>query len=149
MPAPRAPLVSGNPTNLIYDGERLLLLDWDAAGPNDPFYDLAAVAVFLRMDDATCAQLIALHDQAPVVAQLPARFLYLRRLVAALCGSLFLRVARTGGHAGARSDEAFDLAPTLGDVYERMRSGAINARTHDGQWQFGQALLKMSVQLSS
>ena len=43
-------------------GARVLLLDWDNAGANDPFNDLAAVAVFLRMDDATCAQLIAAHD---------------------------------------------------------------------------------------
>jgi hypothetical protein len=42
---------------------------------------------------------------------------------------------------------AIELAPTLGDVYARMRAGAINARTPEGQWQFGQALLKASAQL--
>jgi aminoglycoside phosphotransferase (APT) family kinase protein len=149
-PPDRAPVLSHNdvnPSNLVYDGERLLFLDWDSAGANDPFYDLAAIAVFLRMDDETSAQLIAAHDQAPVAAQLTARFIYLRRMVAALCGSLFLHIARAGGHAGARGQETFDFAPTLGDVYERMRAGAISARTPDGQWQFGQALLKASVQL--
>ena len=145
-----APVLSHNdvnPSNLVYDGERVLFLDWDAAGANDPFYDLAAVAMFLRMDDATSAQLIAAHDQAPVAAQLTARFIYLRRMVAALCGSLFLHIARAGGHTGARGHETFDLAPTLGDVHGGMRSGAIDARTPDGQWQFGQALLKTSAQL--
>jgi aminoglycoside phosphotransferase (APT) family kinase protein len=43
-----------NPTNFIYDGEGLLVLDWAAAGPMDAFYDLAVLAVFLRMDEATC-----------------------------------------------------------------------------------------------
>lgn len=149
-PPDRAPVLSHNdvnPSNLVYDGERFLMLDWDTAGANDPFYDLATVAVFLRMDDATCARLIAAHDQAPVTAQLPARFIYIRGMVAALCGSLFLHVARAGGHPGARGDETFDLAPTLGDVHGGMRAGAINARTPDGQWQFGQALLKASAQL--
>ncbi len=61
----------------------------------------SATAIFLRMDDATSAQLIASHDQAPVAAQLPARFIYLRRMVAGLCGSLFLHVARAGGHTTA------------------------------------------------
>ena len=64
-----------NPTNLVWDGERLLLIDWDAAGPNDPFYDLAAVAVFLRMDDETSKALLAAHDGA-MPATLPARFAY-------------------------------------------------------------------------
>ncbi len=149
-PPDRAPVLSHNdvnPSNIVYDGERILFLDWDTAGANDPFYDLATVAVFLRMDDATSAQLIAAHDQAPVAAQLPARFIYLRRIVAALCGSLFLHVARAGGHAGARGHETLDLAPTLADVHGGIRGGAISARTPDGQWQFGQALLKASAQL--
>jgi thiamine kinase-like enzyme len=47
-----------NPTNLVYDGENLLLLDWDTAGSNDPFYDLAAISVYLCMDDDSLA-----HDR--------------------------------------------------------------------------------------
>ncbi len=150
-PAPdRAPVLShndANPSNLVYDGERTLLLDWDTAGANDPFYDLATVAVFLDLDDATSAQLIAVHDQAQVIAQLPARFRYLRGLVAALCGSLFLHVARAGGHPGARGHETLELAPTLADIYGGMRTGELNVRTPEGQWQFGQALLKASARL--
>lgn len=149
-PAERAPVLSHNdpnPSNLIYDGTRLLLLDWDTAGTNDPFHDLAAVAVFLRMDDATCAQLIAAHDEAPVAASLPATFVYLRRAIAALCGAMFLHVARASGHAGARGDETFELAPTLGDVHGSMSAGTLSARTPDGQWAYGQALLKASAQL--
>lgn len=147
-PSDRAPVLSHNdvnPSNLVYDGDRVLFLDWDTAGANDPLYDLAAVAVFLRLDDATSATLIAAHDQAPVAAPLPARFDYLRRLVAALCGTLFLHVARASGHAGASGPETVDLVPTLADVYGGMRGGAIDPRTPDGQWQFGQALLKASA----
>ncbi len=149
-PAERAPVLSHNdpnPSNLVYDGTRVLLLDWDNAGANDPFNDLAAVAVFLRMDDGTCAQLIAAHDEAPVAASLPVCFVYLRRAIAALCGAMFLHVARASGHAGARGDETFELAPTLGDAYGSMRMGTLSARTPDGQWAFGQALLKASAQL--
>jgi hypothetical protein len=124
-----------NPSNLVFDGERVLLLDWDSAGANDPLSDLAAVALFLRMDDAACAQLIAAHDQAQVDRVLPRRFLYLRRLLAALCGTLFLGVARAGGHRGS-----YD-----GARLEAPRLGAGNARTPVGQWMFGQGLLRASV----
>lgn len=149
-PAERPPVLSHNdpnPSNLVHDGARLLLLDWDNAGANDPFHDLAAAAVFLRMDDATCAQLIAAHDEAPVAASLPVRFVYLRRTIAALCGAMFLHIARASGHPGARGDETFERAPTLDDVYASMRAGTLSARTPDGQWAFGQALLKASAQL--
>src|SRR5207248_508551 len=70
-PTGRADVLSHNdvnPSNLVYDGEHVMLLDWDAAGRNEPFYDLAAIAVFLRMDAATCLRLLSAHDGAPVTA---------------------------------------------------------------------------------
>ncbi len=72
-----------NPTNLVYDGEQLQFLDWNTAAPNDPYFDLATTAVFLRMDDATSRALLAMYDGEPV-ALVPARFTYNRRLVAVL-----------------------------------------------------------------
>jgi len=44
----RAPVLSHNdvnPTNVIYDGQQIMLLDWDMAGLNDDYYDLAAIAM--------------------------------------------------------------------------------------------------------
>lgn len=143
----RAPVASHNdvnPSNLLFDGERLLLADWEAAGVNDPFYDLAAIAVFLRMDEATCAQLLAAHDDAPVTA-LPASFIDQQRLVAILCGATLLRLARRRGHPGASSSETLDSTPALGDFYQRLRSGAINLATPEGQCAFGLTLAKTSA----
>ncbi len=135
-----------NPTNLVDDGEHLLLLDWETAGPNDPFYDLAAISVFLRMDEATCRQLLAAHDGEPI-DELPAAFASSRRLVAALCGALFLHLARQGGHAGAAGEEPLDATPSLGDVYQRMRAGSLSVATAEGRWWFGLALVKNSLGL--
>ena len=128
-----------NPSNLVFDGQRLLLLDWDMAGPNDPFYDLAAVARFLRMDDQAAAALIAAHDAAPPAA-LPEGFVYARRLVAALCATIFLHLARAAGHPGA--DLRAEDAPTLLDVHGRMRSGALTPGSADGAWAFALALVR-------
>jgi aminoglycoside phosphotransferase (APT) family kinase protein len=135
-----------NPTNLLYDGESLLLLDWETAGPNDPFYDLAAIAVFLLMDDETCKRLLAAYDGAPV-STLPARFAYSRRLVAALCGAVFLRLSRQSGHAGATDGETLDSTLSLGELYQRMQAGSLSPATGEGQWCFGLALVKASVAL--
>lgn len=144
----RAPVLSHNdvnPSNLVYDGENLLLLDWETAGANDPFYDLAAISVFARMDDGTCQKLLTAYDGEPV-STLPARFAYDRRLVAALCGAMMLNLARRGGHAGA-SAEALDSAPSLDQFYQRIRSGSLNVASADGQWCFGLALAKTSLSL--
>jgi aminoglycoside phosphotransferase (APT) family kinase protein len=135
-----------NPSNLVYDGEDLLLLDWETAGPNEPFYDLAALSVFLRMDEGTCQRLLTAYDGEPV-SRLPARFAYSRRLVAVLCGAAFLHLARHSGHAGTTGGETLDSTPSLGDFYQQMLGGALNVATGEGQWWFGLALVKESVAL--
>lgn len=135
-----------NPTNLLHDGEHLLLLDWDNTGPNDPYYDLAAAAVFLRMDDRTCLKLLAVYDDEPV-SGIPARFAYFRRLVAILGGTIFLRLAHQGGHAGATGDETLSSTLSLGDFYRRMMSGSPNIASPEGKFLFGLALVKESVSL--
>ena len=150
VPACERPAVlshnDANPTNIVHDGEHLLFVDWDTAGPNDPFFDLAAIAVFLRMDDATCQRLLAAHDGAPVDA-LPARFVYNRRLIAVMCGAASLYVSRTKGHAGATGQETLESTLPLDEFYQRMRSGSLSIATPEGQWGFGLALVKASTSL--
>lgn len=143
-PTDRAPALSHNdvnPTNLAYDGERLVLLDWDTADVHEPLYDLAAIAMFLRFEDAACAALLAAHDGAPVTeppAELPARFTYDRRFVAVMCGAAFLHLARAAGHPG----DATGDGPALVDFYQQLRAGALSLGTPAGRWAFGLALMK-------
>jgi Ser/Thr protein kinase RdoA (MazF antagonist) len=140
----RAPVLSHNdvnPTNIVYDGENILLLDWDTAGMNDPFYDLAVASVFFRMDDDTCRALLSAYDGEPV-ADLPARFLHSRRMAATLGGTMFLHLARQSGHAGATGDETLENTLSLGDCFQQMRAGTLSVGSADGQWTFGLALIK-------
>jgi len=130
-----------NPTNLVFDGERILLLDWDAAAPNTPFYDLAVVSLFLRMDETTCRRLIAAHDSAPL-SSLPQTFLYCRRLTGLMLGVGFLYLAHQGGHAGATVPETLAAAPPLEEFYRKMRSGTLSLSTPEGRWAFGLGLIK-------
>lgn len=142
-PPESRPLVTShndpNPSNLVFDGARVMLLDWDTAGANDPFFDLATVAMFLRLDDSAASALIAAHDAAAPSA-LPEGFWYARRLVAALCAAMAFHLARQAGHAGG--DVAVDRAPTLQDVQAVMRSGAFAPHTADGAWLFALALAR-------
>jgi aminoglycoside phosphotransferase (APT) family kinase protein len=47
-----------NPTNVLWDGERVWLIDWTAAGLTHPYYDLAVAAMFVRLDDAVALDLL-------------------------------------------------------------------------------------------
>ena len=145
-PSDRAPVLGHNdpnPTNLVYDGTQLLLIDWDTAGVQHPFYDLAAVAMFLRMSDDLCLGMLSAYEGAPVDT-IPERFRYARRLVALFCGATFLGLARAAGHPG---DATGTLQTTLsiGTCYQLMQKGLLRFDTAAGQWQMGLALLKESV----
>jgi aminoglycoside phosphotransferase (APT) family kinase protein len=133
-PADRMVLSHGdvNPTNLVFDGERLLLVDWEIAGANDPYYDLAAASVFLRFDDRARDELLDTYG-------LPrsARFDYDRRVVAIGCGVVFLHLARMAGHEG----RATGISLPLADFYHRLSVGAFSLGTGDGRWAFGLALI--------
>ncbi|MDI3282536.1 phosphotransferase [Polyangium sp. 15x6] len=135
-----------NPSNFVYDGEAILVLDWAAAGPMDAYYDLAVIAVFLRMDGGTCLRLLSAYDGAPI-AELPKRFLYMRRLAAALAGAMQLFLACQMNHAGATGAETPESTLSLGEFYQRMMTGALKLGTAEGQWAFGLALLKECITL--
>ncbi|MDI1444321.1 phosphotransferase [Polyangium sp. 6x1] len=147
-PAPEGAPVLGhndlNPSNLVYDGASIVVLDWAAAGPNDGFYDLAVLSVFLRMDEGTCLRLLSAYHDQPLAA-LPDRFTYTRRLAAALAGTMQLHLARQMKHAGATGADTLESTPSLGEFYQRMATGALKIGTADGQWAFGLTLLKASL----
>jgi thiamine kinase-like enzyme len=135
-----------NPTNFIYDGEAILILDWATAGPTDAFYDLAVLAVFLRMDERTCLRLLSAYDGKEYTG-LPSRFSYHLRLAAALAGAFQLYLARQMKHAGTNGVETLDSTPSLGDFYQRMQAGGLKLGTAEGHWWFGLALLKEGLAL--
>ncbi|MEO7359200.1 MAG: phosphotransferase [Gemmatimonadaceae bacterium] len=128
-----------NPTNLVFDGTRVLLLDWQTAAPNSPYYDLAAFAMFFRLDEVASRKLLSAHGSASVDT-LPAVFRYFKRFSAVMSGAAALHMARLRGHTGG--DVAVGGTPSLGDIYQQMRAGSFDIGSVDGQWMFGLALVK-------
>src|SRR3569832_2233305 len=71
-----------NPGNILWDGTRAWLVDWEAAGLNHPHYDLAAFAMFLRLENNSAFEQTTQHNNAPLAEQARATFKALRRLAA-------------------------------------------------------------------
>jgi hypothetical protein len=150
-PVPRAPRVLGhndpNPGNVIYDGERLLLVDWDVAGAAHPLYDLAVAAMFSRLDDDACRALLAAYRPAGADGDVDADLASLRSFrntSALLCGLTLASLAARDGCA-LDASATLESAPSLGDFYARLRSGAVDPGTAAGKAAFALALLKESA----
>ncbi|AKV00912.1 aminoglycoside phosphotransferase [Labilithrix luteola] len=131
-----------NPTNVMWDGTQTWLIDWDVAALGHPYYDLATLALFLRLEDGAALDLAALHDGAPLDEKSRASFRALRTLVGLLTGFTFLGLV---DDLNVRPAKERSDAPTLTDVYAAMRARELDPQTAFGQASMGLALLAESI----
>lgn len=127
-----------NPGNVLWDGTRAWLVDWEVTGLSHPFYDLAVLAVFLQMDDTSAHGLLAMQEQRPIDDDERATFATLRRLAALLCGLTFLSLVPDLGVLPA-------AAPTLAEFYAALRAGQLDLQAPSGQGAFAVALLRVGL----
>src|ERR1019366_5281567 len=79
-----------NPMNVLRDGARAWLVDWEVTGLGHPYYDFAVLALFLRLEDDVALELVARHDGASLDERSRVTFRALRQLAGVLCGLTFL-----------------------------------------------------------
>ena len=127
-----------NPGNVLWDGAKAWLVDWEVAGLTHPLYDLAALAMFLQLEDAVVDKLLRQHEGRPVDDDLRATFAALRRLVALLCGLTFLSLVPDLAVLPAEPS-------TLLAFYADLRAGRFDLQEPRGQGAFGLALLRTAI----
>ena len=110
--------------NVLRDGERLALLDWEYAGMNDRFFDLGNLAVNNGLDERDEELLLAAYfDQPATDARLAA--LRLMRLMSDV------REAMWGVLQAAISSLDFDYSAYAGEHFARLRAGAADPRLQE------------------
>jgi aminoglycoside phosphotransferase (APT) family kinase protein len=127
-----------NPGNVLWDGARVWLVDWEVAGLAHPFHDLATLAMFLQLGDAAARGLLALLEQRPIDDGAWATFAALRRLVALLCGLVFASMVPDLRLLPAS-------APTLAAFYTELRAGTLDLQDPRGRAAFALALLQLGT----
>jgi thiamine kinase-like enzyme len=106
--------------NLIHDGERIRIVDWEYAGMGDPFFDLGNLSVNHDLNPADDAALLAAYDGAPAE---PARLARLRlmRIVSDF------REAMWGVLQQGISTLDIDFAAYAAEHFDRLLSNAADA----------------------
>lgn len=132
-----------NPGNVLWDGTRAWLVDWEVAGLGHPYYDLAAFVTFLAMDAERAFGLLALHEERPVGQTERETFAAMRQLVALAVGNLFLSMVPNLSVASAPTRED---APTQAECGAAMRRGELDLQTAAGRARFGLAFLRVAME---
>lgn len=131
-----------NPGNVLWDGRKIWLVDWEVAAVGHPYYDIATLTTFLNLDLEPGLNLLALHEGRVLDAGERTIFAALRRLVAIALGSTFLSLVP---EIDGRATGPRDTAPTLGEIYSRMRAGTFDLQSADGQVAFALAFLRIAT----
>ena len=121
-----------NPKNILFDGYRVWLVDWEAAFLNDRYLDLAVVANFVVMNDAQEEAYLRTYFAEVAGEYRRARFYLMRQLAhvayAALCMQL--------GSAG-KAIEPETKVPDFRDFHHRLWNGEIGLETPEAKLQYG------------
>jgi thiamine kinase-like enzyme len=121
--APYTPTLCHNdmmPGNLIDDGDRLWVIDWEYAGIGQPWFDVAGIASNCRFDDDADRELVATYGGRGGARSLGQFRVF--KAMAALRESLWAVLQ------GSQSEIAFDYAGYRDDnfaCYRRARERAL------------------------
>jgi aminoglycoside phosphotransferase (APT) family kinase protein len=115
------------PQNTLFDGDRVWLVDWEAAFLNDRYVDLAIVANFFVHDEAAEQAYLTAYFGEPAGAIRTARFYLMRQLLHMFYPALMCVML---GAAGTPVPQlSIETAPGFDDYHRRLISGEIPLTT--------------------
>jgi hypothetical protein len=135
-----------NPRNILFDGQRLWLIDWEAAFRADRYVDLAALANSFANDAASEALFLRTYFTGEPGAARPARLFLARQISHVFHALVFLN-----GVAVERPDlrvASLD-APALDDLHLALAAGEPVLDTAEGRLAYGLARLDTATRTLS
>ncbi len=109
------------PENIRFDGERVWLVDWQAAFLNDRYFDLAIVANFVIASDADEQTYLDAYFGHPPDEYESARFYLMRQVMHMFYAAVFLMLGSAGNPVN--QDESL---PSFRDFHQRIWAGEID-----------------------
>ena len=120
------------PENVLFDGHRVWLVDWQAALVNDRYFDLAIVANFVVNNDSEeMTYLQEYFGQPPDEYQL-ARLFLMRQAMHLFYAAVFLLL----GSSGKPVDQS-EKAPEFRYFHQRIWAGEVNLADNDMKTVYG------------
>jgi thiamine kinase-like enzyme len=126
------------PANVLWDGARAWLIDWDRAASAHPYLDLATFANFTSLSDDEALVLLAAQENSIIDDGDAQTFITLRRAMRAFYGAVFFSLM---ADEAAPMPPARAATPKLADCYRAMARGELNPASASGAMLLGCALL--------
>lgn len=128
-----------NPNNMIYDGQKLWVIDWDAAFKNDRYADLAIMANFYVTTDEQESIFLGAYFGEQLNDYNMARFFIMRQVCFIVYAILMFKLADSNKPAGVEHNVDMQNI-TLATVKKQLGNGELSIAAYNGQLQFGKAM---------
>jgi thiamine kinase-like enzyme len=128
------------PDNILFDGERVWLVDWEAAFLNDRYADLAVVANLVVTNDAEERVYLQEYFGGPPDRYQLARFFLMQQVAHIFYAMAFLLL----GSAGQPTDWS-ESVPEFRDFHRRFWAGDIRLATNEAKVQYGKVHLNQML----
>lgn len=128
------------PENILFDGDRVWLVDWEAAFLNDRYLDLAVVANFVVMNDAEeRIYLRDYFDEEPGEYRL-ARFYLMRQVAHMSYATIFLLLGSSG-----KPIEPHAAVSSFRDFHNRIWAGEVDLGSAEAKLQYGRVHMNQAL----
>ncbi len=121
------------PENVLFDGDRVWLVDWEAAFLNDRYVDLAVAANFAVNSAADEQAYLERYFGEAAGEYRLARFYLMRQVAHVFYALVFLSLAAAAGKAV----DAGQRAPDFWDFHRRMLAGEVSLADADAKLEYG------------
>jgi thiamine kinase-like enzyme len=120
------------PDNMLFDGSRLWMVDWEAAFQNDRYADLAVVANMLVADEAEEQTYLKRYFGAPPNSYQAARFHLMRQLAHMFYTMVFLSLSSEG-----KTVDWSEPVPTYSDFQQRFWAREVDLADNHSKTVYG------------
>ena len=130
------------PENILFDGERVWLVDWEAAFANDRYVDLAVVANFVVTDDGEEQGYLASYFGEAAGSYRSARFYLMSQIVHIFYAVVFMFL----GSKGKPIEPLHTKVPDFRDFHERIRGGGVSLAGDESKVEYGRVHMNQVLQ---
>ncbi len=129
------------PQNMVFDGSRVWLVDWEAAFLNDPYVDLAIAANFFVKDDGQEEDYLGTYFGEPAGDDRRARFYLMRQQMHVFYVAFLMLFAAGSG----RPIDPDLTAPGFREFHERLISGEVALVTPEERVEYAKVHLNEAL----
>ena len=129
-----------NGNNILFDGQKIWIIDWEAAFENDRYVDLANVGNFYISDQAQEEIYLRAYFGDSLDEYKRARFFLMQQVCHMFYAMIMLKFAAALKPAGGAHNESMDV-PRIKDFRAQLSADRASLASYEGQLLFGKVLL--------